>query len=74
MATVFPLLVDTVGAGLVGVAVVVVLLLVGWGLLGGDEWSTNRRGGSDTEDVVCPRCHHRTPADATRCPECGKSL
>jgi len=53
---------------------VVLLVLVGRAFAGGDEWSTDRRGASAGEDVVCPRCHHRTPPDATRCPECGKSL
>lgn len=40
----------------------------------GDDWSTARRGGGDGVDVICPRCHHRTPPEATRCPECGKEL
>lgn len=57
-----------------GVVVGIVLVILVGRALGEDEWSTGRRGGSGGDDVVCPRCHHRTPADATRCPECGKSL
>jgi hypothetical protein len=56
------------------VAGVGLLVVIGRALAGGDDWSTGRRGGSGGDDVVCPRCHHRTPPDATRCPECGKSL
>lgn len=56
------------GVILLGVALVV------RSLGGSDDWSTGRRGGAAGTDVVCPRCHHRTPPDATRCPECGKSL
>lgn len=60
---------------LAGALLVVILgVLLGRALIGGDEWSTARRGGHNGEDVICPRCHHRTPPDATRCPECGKSL
>ena len=59
----------------ISVVGLVLLVLIGRAFSGGgDEWSTGRRGGSGGEDVVCPRCHHRTPPDATRCPECGKSL
>jgi hypothetical protein len=68
------LLLEAVGLGVGALVVVIVLVLVGRALVGGDDWSTGRRGGSGGEDVVCPRCHHRTPPDATRCPECGKSL
>jgi|AntDeeMinimDraft_4_1070355.scaffolds.fasta_scaffold39934_1 hypothetical protein len=74
MSVIVPLLVEAVSLAAGGLLVVILFALVVRALAGGEDWSTGRRGGSGGEDVVCPRCHHRTPPDATRCPECGKSL
>jgi len=64
-----PLAVGVLGA-------LLLVLLVVYTVLDDDEWSSAppSAGGTDESETVCPRCHHRTPANASACPECGKSL
>jgi len=58
-----------------GVAIVVLVVVAGVAVLRLIDSADPQAGtaGAD-EEVVCPRCHHRNPADATRCPECGRSM
>jgi uncharacterized paraquat-inducible protein A len=61
------------------IGVLVAILFVGivvYTVFDDDEWSNAPRsaGGTGDAETVCPRCHHRTPANASSCPECGKSL
>jgi len=60
MATLAPLI--SIGTTLLGsvFAVAVLLAVVAFATDSGSGPPTTRRGSSTGDDVLCPRCHHRT--------------